>query len=81
MNSPQIATRLECIWLVARMAYWMLRQLWKPANLKKGHWRQDTYRYLRLRLYEESMELDKAPTWPEAADVANFAAMIADLKF
>jgi len=57
------------------------------ANRHKLHWRSPrvTTEYLALRLYEEVAELLAAVrsgvrdhAWAEAADVANFAAMLAD---
>src|SRR5690606_7503445 len=57
------------------------------ANRHKLHWRSPRVQteYLALRLYEEVAELlaavrsgVRADAWAEAADVANFAAMLAD---
>lgn len=65
------------------------------ANAHKGGWRDETWQWLRDRLREESNELGAACCWPtgqpttnayrarirrEAADVANFAMMIADVR-
>ena len=63
----------------------MQRQLNK--NRRKGGWREDSLRALLGRLYEEADELEEeivADLDPdrirkEAADVANFAMMIADV--
>lgn len=58
------------------------------ANSYKSHWRDEDVWNLVLRLREELSEMvsllrdpDAPPKWlwEEAADVANFAAMIADL--
>lgn len=65
----------------------MLRKL--ERNRGKLHWRDAEVRdtYLINRLREELMELEEAVasgsaqrTWDEAADVANFAAMLADRR-
>lgn len=60
------------------------------ANQKKPHWEQESLGYLLERLKEEVNELEEAikahqegtgsvlDTIGEAADVANFAAMIVD---
>lgn len=54
-------------------------------NCHKGGWHDCTWHYLRKRLREETAELeiavasrDKKRIVREAADVANFAMMIAD---
>lgn len=52
----------------------------------KGHWKSRSRDYLRARLVEEIHELFDAmdigahpnEVWSEAADVGNFAAMLAD---
>lgn len=67
--------------LVFRMSYKMLEKL--EANRERAHWKQSSGRYLFARLREEVDELIDAvdhgeDVWAEAADVANFAAMIAD---
>ena len=63
------------------------------ANDHKGGWRGDTAAALHKRLLEETEELSEALNWrsaflgvadpekigSEAADVANFAMMIADV--
>lgn len=54
------------------------------ANRHKGGWDRCSKRYLLRRLREEVDELartgsDKRKTTQEAADVANFAYMIADV--
>lgn len=65
----------------------MLRKL--ERNRGKLHWRDErvTDQYLITRLREELAELEEAVasgsthrTWAEAADVANFAAMLADRR-
>ena len=65
----------------------MLRKL--ERNRGKLHWRDPEVRdaYLITRLREEVAELEDAvrsgsaaATWSEAADVANFAAMLADRR-
>lgn len=55
------------------------------ANDHKGGWKECSLRWLLQRLREETKELqtamrEDAPEWirKEAADVANFAMMIAD---
>ena len=71
--------------LPSRMAAEMKAKL--EANRHKLHWRSPRVQteYLALRLYEEVAELlaavrsgVRADAWAEAADVANFAAMLAD---
>lgn len=66
---------------VARFAQLMERRL--RANDHKGGWRGDTPHALLRRLREETDELYLAITAEdvgnEAADVANFAMMIADV--
>lgn len=71
--------------LTDRMATEMKVKL--EANRHKLHWRSPLVQteYLALRLYEEVAELlaavrsgVRADAWAEAADVANFAAMLAD---
>jgi malate synthase len=69
--------------LVVRMAARMRTKL--AANRHKRHWRDPevTDAYLLERLREEVTELEYAimageARWPEAADVANIAAMLAD---
>ena len=69
----------------------MRKKLAEPKNLRKEHWSKLGWGYLTKRLREESAELNDAllfqafPTEEqtnkiisEAADVANFAMMIAD---
>lgn len=53
------------------------------ANRGKRHWQDAEFYYLFSRLTEEVLELKEAwdnggDVWAEAADVANFAAFIAD---
>lgn len=64
--------------LVGKLASTMIGKL--EANRWRQHWRsEDTdFGYLLKRLYDEVAELEAHPSWEEAADVANFAAMIAD---
>lgn len=70
-------------WFAERMK----QKLRKPENEAKGGWREDSLRALWHRLREETDELFEAldedgVPWDhvidEAADVANFAMMIAD---
>jgi hypothetical protein len=85
MNETKSASRMECLRLAVKMAYYMVRRMWRPANLRKKHWLLCGKPFLSKRLLEEVRELDKSlfafdgePTpWEEAADVANFAAMLA----
>jgi hypothetical protein len=57
--------------------------------MSRKHWKDCKLGYLSNRLHGEALELDQAiyrfkgePTmWEEAADVANFAAMMADKRF
>lgn len=69
----------------------MDRKLGLPQNLRKPAWRKDTNDVLLGRLHEETTELEDALAdefhggkaeieliIDEAADVANFAMMIAD---
>ena len=62
--------------LAGRMAYEM--QLKLAQHSDRQHWRRTNGRYLYQRLREEVEELIENPSWEEAANVANFAAMIAD---
>jgi predicted house-cleaning noncanonical NTP pyrophosphatase (MazG superfamily) len=62
--------------LAGRMASEMMSKLAQHSD--RRHWRQSKVRYLLARLREEVDELAENQTWEEAADVANFAAMIAD---
>lgn len=67
--------------LVSRMAGEMTVKL--AENRGKRHWKDADIMYLEKRLLEETIELVEAVTnggdvWAEAADVANFAAFIAD---
>ena len=70
--------------LAGRMGHEMILKL--AANRTRPHWRQSDGPYLCARLREEVDELLYAvihseDAWQEAADVANFAAMIADNHF
>ncbi len=62
--------------LAGRMDFEMVNKLAQHSD--RGHWRQAEMSYLFQRLREEVDELAENHTWDEAADVANFAAMIAD---
>jgi hypothetical protein len=69
--------------LISDMSGAMRRKL--AANRHKRHWLDPevTDSYLLGRLKEEIIELEYAilageARWPEAADVANLAAMLAD---
>ena len=70
----------------------MVRKMQAAMRLKleknrfKPHWRSATPDYLWPRIHDELFELNEAieqgaepaQVWAEAADVANFIAMIAD---
>lgn len=74
-DTDKFALRSE----VAEFAQAMEARLRK--NDWKGHWRHCTGAYLFNRMRGEITELSKAPPedrLAEAADVANFAMMIAD---
>ena len=78
MSTPQ-----EELLLVDRMADNMRMKL--AANRERPHWNKSRQWYLLRRLREEVDELSYAlnhgegeDAWSEAADVANFAAMLAD---
>ncbi len=67
--------------LTLRMSQEMFAKL--VQNRGKTHWKHATIGYLKTRLLEEVLELLEASRtgkdiWAEAADVANFAAFIAD---
>jgi hypothetical protein len=57
------------------------------ANLHKGGWNRDSVDVLRERVSDEIEEMDmaimfelpKKQVWEEAADVANFLMMVADV--
>jgi NTP pyrophosphatase (non-canonical NTP hydrolase) len=71
--------------LVEELAVVMRQKL--AENRRKPHWRQADLGYLTRRIYDEARELSRAikrgatpaEVRREAADVANFAAMVADL--
>lgn len=69
--------------LAGRMAFEMQKKL--ATHSDRPHWRQSDLGFLIERLAEEVGELIEEAhgmrydVWSEAADVANFAAMIADL--
>lgn len=75
--------------LVEYLGIWQRTKLKLSRVRKKRHWLEDDveYEYLFDRLVEEVEELreavahekDHVAVWSESADVANFAAMIADL--
>ncbi len=76
MSTPQ-----EELLLVDRLADHMRMKLF--ANRDRPHWHQSDIEFLYGRLIEECEELlwaafEGKGVWEEAADVANFAAMIAD---
>ncbi|KKM02965.1 hypothetical protein LCGC14_1779230, partial [marine sediment metagenome] len=78
-------TRPENARLAARMRDEMSLKLDLSKNREKLHWDQTTNHYLFARLVQEVEELRDAiynneseRVWEEAADVANFAAMLAD---
>ena len=62
--------------LCSRMRNEMLTKM--LANAHKGGWQDTSQATLFKRLLWEVGELMENPSWQEAADVANFAAMIAD---
>lgn len=69
--------------IVSRMAYEMQAKLAQHSD--RPHWRTSEKGYLFERMVEEGAELLDAinrgtadEVWAEAADVANFAAMLAD---
>ena len=77
-NGPHSDWRDEAE-LVGKLASTMTSQL--ERNRSKNHWRSEdcSVAYLIRRLREEVDELEQNPdSWEEAADVANFAAMIVD---
>ena len=67
----------------------MRKKLFEPRNIAKGGWRNDSLQDLLHRLSEETDELtdeirnyvdrDYDAIVSEAADVANFALMVADV--
>lgn len=72
--------------IVDRLSAMMKTKLNMKAGQNTRHWRHCSHEELLVRLREEVVELEKSLTgaiWTEdvlseAADVANFAAMIAD---
>ena len=75
------------IYQILRMSgeFLSLMRMKLNENIHKGHWRECSYEYLRSRIDEELSEFDLAikekrfvDARIEAADVANFLAMIAD---
>ncbi len=76
MSNPQ-----EEYALAGRMGHEMILKL--RTNSTRPHWEHTQGAFLFARLREEVIELLHAvergeDSWQEAADVANFAAMIAD---
>ncbi len=78
-----MSTQLEEFTLVGELAYHQRAKLAQPHNRLKQHWEQASDHYLFSRLVQEVEELRDAVynndsnAWEEAADIANFAAMIA----
>ena len=77
----------EEVYQILRMSgsFLSLMRMKLNENRHKGNWRNCTYDYLRSRIDEELKEFDLAiqekrfvDARIEAADVANFLAMIAD---
>jgi hypothetical protein len=62
--------------LVGKLVLWMFRKLWR--NRTKRHWLECPSGFLEDRLAAEYEEFLENPTWEEAADLANIAAMLAD---
>ena len=62
--------------LIGTLAIWMFRKLWR--NRHKRHWLTLSEKFLADRLAAEYQEFLLSPTWDEAADLANLAAMCAD---
>lgn len=76
-----MSTREEEQELVTRMAVNMETKLAASRAKNHEHWREPSMAFLIRRLLEEVGELigaTRQDAWSEAADVANFAAMIAD---
>lgn len=81
------STRVEEVALANRMHAEMQTMLERGHRPGRTHWLASTPTYLLGRLHEEVKELEDAvraetdpdEIWREAADVANFAAMIADV--
>ena len=65
--------------LVFRLSLNMLRKLLKKKNRNKRHWNTTNLAFLMDRFQDEVREFMETPTWDEAADVANLAAMCADI--
>lgn len=69
---------------VLRMAKFMEKKLF--ANSDKGGWRGMSNQFLSMRITQEKKELIRAiqqfrtpdEVWAEAADISNFAMMLAD---
>lgn len=62
--------------LIGTLVFWMFRKLWR--NRSKRHWLICPPGFLENRLMAEYDEFVENPTWDEAADMANIAAMIVD---
>lgn len=65
--------------LVFRLSLNMLRKLLKKKNRDKRHWTTTNLTFLMDRFQDEVREFMENPTWDEAADVSNLAAMCADV--
>ena len=63
------------LWNILR---WMFKKLWR--NRDKKNWLLADPDFLMDKLWEEYREFCLDPSWEEAADMANVAAMIVDLK-
>ena len=78
-----MSTEIEELEMVGYLAAEMRRKL--RENSHKSHWREEPVEWLVGRLIEEMGELVRSlhgspeTVLSEAADVANFAAMIADV--
>ncbi len=71
--------------MMTLLAFWRLMVVKLGENSHKTHWSRSTDAYLMRRLVQETKELrnalkkgDAKEIGREAADVANFAMMIAD---
>lgn len=80
-----MSTEREDFRLVHRMQDEMMTKL-RANRPTHGHWLKEDLEWLIDRLRDEVDELEKAvgsdtgDPWREAADVGNFAAMIADTR-
>lgn len=65
--------------LVLRLFTHMRQQLDKGANPKRPHWNATKRLQLETRLGQKYQQAkDEGMTWALAADIANYAAMLAD---